>query len=102
MPFLIGTICTSEGLWGGHGGLNELLLPIRTVLNQLISEINSPSGVKIRFYGFEYFLKLQKFRMEQYNVIANQPIVIDNGSGMVKAGFAGDEVPKERVLVFAE
>ena len=40
--------------------------------------------------------------MEQYNVIANQPIVIDNGSGMVKAGFAGDEVPKERVLVFAE
>jgi len=32
--------------------------------------------------------------MEQYNVIANQPIVIDNGSGVVKAGFAGDEVPK--------
>ena len=23
-----------------------------------------------------------------------QPIVIDNGSGMVKAGFAGDHVPK--------
>ena len=33
-------------------------------------------------------------RMDQYNVIANQPIVIDNGSGMVKAGFAGDEIPK--------
>ena len=32
--------------------------------------------------------------MDQYNVIANQPIVIDNGSGVVKAGFAGDEVPK--------
>ena len=32
--------------------------------------------------------------MDQYNVIANQPIVIDNGSGMVKAGFAGDEIPK--------
>ena len=32
--------------------------------------------------------------MDQYSVIANQPIVIDNGSGMVKAGFAGDEVPK--------
>ena len=35
--------------------------------------------------------------MEQYNVIANQPIVIDNGSGMVKARFAGDEVSKERL-----
>ena len=32
--------------------------------------------------------------MDQYNVIANQPIVIDNGSGVVKAGFAGDEIPK--------
>lgn len=32
--------------------------------------------------------------MDSYNVIANQPIVIDNGSGMVKAGFAGDEIPK--------
>jgi len=27
-------------------------------------------------------------------VIANQPVVIDNGSGTVKAGFAGDERPK--------
>jgi len=27
-------------------------------------------------------------------VIANQPVVIDNGSGMIKAGFAGDERPK--------
>jgi centractin len=27
-------------------------------------------------------------------VIANQPIVIDNGSGILKAGFAGDQVPK--------
>ena len=32
--------------------------------------------------------------MDSYNVIANQPIVIDNGSGVVKAGFAGDEIPK--------
>ena len=32
--------------------------------------------------------------MEPYSVIANQPIVIDNGSGVIKAGFAGDEVPK--------
>ena len=23
MPFWIGTICTSEGLWGGHGGLKD-------------------------------------------------------------------------------
>ncbi|KAL7673356.1 hypothetical protein ACOME3_008215 [Neoechinorhynchus agilis] len=30
-------------------------------------------------------------------LIANQPIVIDNGSGVLKAGFAGDQVPK---LVF--
>lgn len=28
------------------------------------------------------------------NIIANQPLVIDNGSGVMKAGFAGDEVPK--------
>jgi len=27
-------------------------------------------------------------------VIANQPIVIDNGSGVIKAGFAGDQTPK--------
>lgn len=26
--------------------------------------------------------------------LVNQPIVIDNGSGTVKAGFAGDQVPK--------
>jgi len=32
--------------------------------------------------------------MESYNVIANQPVVIDNGSGAIKAGFAGDQVPK--------
>jgi centractin len=27
-------------------------------------------------------------------VIANQPVVIDNGSGIIKAGFAGEEYPK--------
>lgn len=32
--------------------------------------------------------------MESYNVIANQPVVIDNGSGAIKAGFAGDQAPK--------
>lgn len=32
--------------------------------------------------------------MDSYDVIANQPVVIDNGSGVVKAGFAGDQVPK--------
>jgi len=32
--------------------------------------------------------------METYDVIANQPVVIDNGSGMIKAGFAGDQIPK--------
>ncbi|PAA57886.1 hypothetical protein BOX15_Mlig011243g1 [Macrostomum lignano] len=32
--------------------------------------------------------------MDSYDVIANQPIVIDNGSGVIKAGFAGDQVPK--------
>eukprot|EP01071_Lankesteria_metandrocarpae_P000237 Lankesteria_metandrocarpae@DN10375_c0_g1_i1.p1 len=31
----------------------------------------------------------------QYDeVIANQPVVIDNGSGVMKAGFAGDDSPK--------
>ncbi|KAL6062167.1 Alpha-centractin [Balamuthia mandrillaris] len=28
------------------------------------------------------------------DVITNQPVVIDNGSGVLKAGFAGDETPK--------
>ena len=28
------------------------------------------------------------------DVLANQPIVLDNGSGMIKAGFAGDQIPK--------
>lgn len=32
--------------------------------------------------------------MDSDIVIANQPIVIDNGSGILKAGFAGDQVPK--------
>lgn len=32
--------------------------------------------------------------MDSYDVIANQPVVIDNGSGVIKAGFAGDQVPK--------
>jgi centractin len=30
--------------------------------------------------------------MEQYDLIVNQPVVIDNGSGVIKAGFAGDQV----------
>ncbi|OQR71859.1 alpha-centractin-like [Tropilaelaps mercedesae] len=34
--------------------------------------------------------------MEVYDVIVNQPVVIDNGSGIIKAGFAGDHVPKCR------
>ncbi|CAD7924610.1 unnamed protein product [Amoebophrya sp. A25] len=29
-----------------------------------------------------------------FGMIANQPVVIDNGSGVMKAGFAGDEGPK--------
>jgi len=32
--------------------------------------------------------------MDAYDVIVNQPVVIDNGSGLIKAGFAGDQVPK--------
>ncbi|KAK9693415.1 actin [Popillia japonica] len=34
--------------------------------------------------------------MEAYDVIVNQPVVIDNGSGVIKAGFAGDQIPKCR------
>lgn len=37
---------------------------------------------------------LEKKKMA--DLIANQPVVIDNGSGMIKAGFAGDQVPKCR------
>ena len=32
--------------------------------------------------------------MDNEVLITNQPIVIDNGSGMIKAGFAGDPIPK--------
>ncbi|CAG0895464.1 unnamed protein product [Darwinula stevensoni] len=32
--------------------------------------------------------------MEPYDVMVNQPVVIDNGSGILKAGFAGAQVPK--------
>ncbi|KAI8803386.1 actin-like protein [Cladochytrium replicatum] len=28
------------------------------------------------------------------DILLNQPVVIDNGSGVIKAGFAGEEVPK--------
>lgn len=34
--------------------------------------------------------------MEPYDVMVNQPVVIDNGSGVIKAGFAGDQTPKCR------
>lgn len=34
--------------------------------------------------------------MDSYDVIANQPVVIDTGTGILKAGFAGDQVPKCR------
>jgi centractin len=34
---------------------------------------------------------------ESSEIITNQPVVIDNGSGVIKAGFAGEEFPK---LVF--
>ncbi|RKP10874.1 actin-related protein [Thamnocephalis sphaerospora] len=32
--------------------------------------------------------------MEYEDVLTNQPVVIDNGSGTIKAGFAGEEQPK--------
>ena len=34
--------------------------------------------------------------MDGFGFIANQPIVIDNGSGIIKAGFAGEDQPKFR------
>ncbi|WAR21239.1 ACTZ-like protein [Mya arenaria] len=43
-----------------------------------------------------YLIGSREFKrfMESYDVIANQPVVIDNGSGIIKAGFAGDQIPK--------
>lgn len=32
--------------------------------------------------------------MSYAEVLLNQPVVIDNGSGTIKAGIAGEEVPK--------
>ncbi|XP_062499703.1 alpha-centractin-like [Corticium candelabrum] len=34
--------------------------------------------------------------MSDFALLANQPVVIDNGSGVIKAGFAGDQTPKCR------
>eukprot|EP00118_Oscarella_pearsei_P002970 m.12454 g.12454 ORF g.12454 m.12454 type:complete len:381 (+) comp24060_c0_seq4:38-1180(+) len=34
--------------------------------------------------------------MADLDVMVNQPVVIDNGSGVIKAGFAGDQNPKCR------
>jgi centractin len=33
-------------------------------------------------------------------MLANQPIVIDNGSGVIKSGFAGGEVPSFSIPSF--
>eukprot|EP00696_Hemimastix_kukwesjijk_P013936 gnl/Hemi2/27813_TR9189_c0_g1_i1.p1 gnl/Hemi2/27813_TR9189_c0_g1~~gnl/Hemi2/27813_TR9189_c0_g1_i1.p1 ORF type:complete len:382 (-),score=140.79 gnl/Hemi2/27813_TR9189_c0_g1_i1:242-1387(-) len=39
--------------------------------------------------------------MAEFNhIIANQPVVIDNGSGVIKAGFAADEEPKCKFPTF--
>lgn len=35
-----------------------------------------------------------------YDIIANQPVVIDNGSGIIKAGFAGEQTPKVKFANF--
>ena len=44
-------------------------------------------------YSLYHILLLQvSFKMEPYDLIVNQPVVIDNGSGVIKAGFAGDQV----------
>ena len=32
--------------------------------------------------------------LPEIDAFANQPVVIDNGSGLLKAGFAGAEMPK--------
>lgn len=38
--------------------------------------------------------------VDAYDVIANQPVVIDNGSGVIKAGFAGEQNPRCRFANF--
>uniref|UniRef100_A0A671FLK1 Actin related protein 1A n=1 Tax=Rhinolophus ferrumequinum TaxID=59479 RepID=A0A671FLK1_RHIFE len=44
--------------------------------------------------GSSFLRRRDSSAMESYDVIANQPVVIDNGSGVIKAGFAGDQIPK--------
>ncbi|RUS20832.1 hypothetical protein BC937DRAFT_94281 [Endogone sp. FLAS-F59071] len=45
--------------------------------------------------SFQKSLRLiLKYPMEFEDVLTNQPVVIDNGSGAIKAGFAGEEEPK--------
>ncbi len=33
-------------------------------------------------------------RMPESDMMANQPVVVDNGTGVLKAGFAGTDKPK--------
>ncbi|XP_008567936.1 PREDICTED: alpha-centractin isoform X2 [Galeopterus variegatus] len=52
------------------------------------------SGVSSGPAGSSFLGRRDSSAMESYDVIANQPVVIDNGSGVIKAGFAGDQIPK--------
>lgn len=47
---------------------------------------------KLKFW-LKLLFYLSGYKMD-YDVIANQPVVIDNGSGVIKAGFAGEQQPK--------
>ena len=57
----------------------------RSIVIYIINEIKNVSNCEQ-----SKFISLLSFTM--YDEV--QPIVIDNGSGMLKAGFAGDEAPR--------
>ena len=51
-------------------------------------------GKTIKLYAIILgFYAVFSIMQDESDVVAKSPIVIDNGSGVIKAGFAGDEKP---------
>ena len=53
----------------------------------------SVRAVVLAYHAAGIAQKYRKSRMPQQEYISNQPIVIDNGTGLMKAGLAGVERP---------
>ncbi|VDM92585.1 unnamed protein product [Litomosoides sigmodontis] len=70
------------------------------VLNSCLYLLHLPLAPLAKINKVVIFKSVDGLTMDSYDVIANQPVVIDNGSGVIKAGFAGDQTPKCRFANF--